>query len=176
MKLPDHWLSPRDWLRRLPSLLLQLLLLLGLVWGAEWVLTRDAATGPAPLFSATTVEGERFALADLQGEPALLHFWASWCPICRFEQGSIAWLAKQGGVMSIAMESGDRHAVATYLAEQQITLPTVVDERGEIARSYGVRGVPASFILNPTGEVVFVTRGYTTALGLTLRLWLARWL
>ncbi len=33
----------------------------------------------APAFSLKTVDGNEISLSDLQGRPALLIFWASWC-------------------------------------------------------------------------------------------------
>jgi len=47
------------------------------------------------------------------------------------------------------------------------------DPDGVIATRWGVRAVPASFIVDGAGQIRFVEIGYTTGIGLRLRLWLA---
>jgi peroxiredoxin len=59
------------------------------------------------------------------------------------------------------------------MSDKQLTFPVMLDSSGELARSFGVKGVPTSFILAPDGEISFVETGYSTELGLRLRLWLS---
>jgi alkyl hydroperoxide reductase subunit AhpC len=47
------------------------------------------------------------------------------------------------------------------------------DEDGWISEKWGVHAVPASFIIDRTGRIRFVEVGYTTEIGLRLRLWWA---
>ena len=49
----------------------------------------------------------------------------------------------------------------------------VNDPDGRLAGAWGVHAVPATFIVDTNGEIRFVEVGYTTGLGLRLRLWLA---
>jgi thiol-disulfide isomerase/thioredoxin len=104
----------------------------------------------------------------------LVHFWASWCPVCRAEQSSIAAIAQDNqNVITIAMQSGTPEQVAAYMREQGIAFPVLNDPDGHIARAWGVHAVPVSFIIAPDGEIRFVEVGYTTQIGLRLRMWLA---
>ncbi|TAJ79338.1 MAG: protein disulfide oxidoreductase [Gallionellaceae bacterium] len=110
-----------------------------------------------------------------QGHPALVHFWATWCPVCRAEQGSIDAIAKDyPNTVTIAMRSGDLAAVGKFMREQSLDFPVIGDPEGTISQAWGVHAVPASFIVDSTGQIRFVEVGYTTELGLRLRLWLAR--
>jgi alkyl hydroperoxide reductase subunit AhpC len=59
------------------------------------------------------------------------------------------------------------------MLENQLTFPVMLDNNGELAQTFGLKGVPASFILSPNGEIKFVETGYSTELGLRLRLWLS---
>lgn len=161
------------WRKKLPTLLLELLVFVVLLLALEAFLTRDAVSGKAPYFTAETVQGTAFDLRQLRGEPALIHFWATWCPVCELEQGTIDSLARDYPFISVAMQSGTSAEVVDYLKGQGVDYPVVNDPDGLMARRYGVSGVPASFILDANGEVRFVTRGYTSGLGLRLRLWLA---
>lgn len=159
--------------KRLPKLLLELVVLLVIVFAVEAYLTRDAVSGKAPAISATMIDGQPFTLDSLRGEPAVVYFWATWCPVCNLEQGMVDSLAKDYPVITIAMQSGEGREVVDYLKEKGVNYPVVNDPHGEIAHRYGVSGVPASFVLDDKGEVRFVTRGYTSGLGIRVRLWLA---
>jgi alkyl hydroperoxide reductase subunit AhpC len=50
---------------------------------------------------------------------------------------------------------------------------TIVDNDGELARQYGVIGVPTSYILDSEGSIRFSEVGMSSAWGLRFRLWLA---
>lgn len=160
----------------LPKLLLDVAVFLVLLLALEAFLTRNAVSGLAPEFSAQTVQQTQFDLLSLRGRPAMIHFWATWCPICNVEQGSIDAIADDYPFISVAMQSGTGDEVLGYMKEKGVDYPVVNDPQGALARRYGVSGVPASFILDADGRVRFVTRGYTSALGLRARLWLASWL
>ena len=161
--------NKRHWLRWL--LEFALLVLVFLVVQA-W-LTRDAPRGAAPEISGALLDGSPITLSSLQGEPVLLHFWASWCPICGLEQGSIDAIAQQHRVLTIAIDEGPAKAVSAYLREAGVDYPVLHDPTNDIARDYAIRGVPTSFILDPGGHIRFVEQGYTTGVGLRLRLWWA---
>jgi peroxiredoxin len=163
------WLTPRRLLRFGG----ELVLLLALLLAVEAFLTRDAARGPAPALTATLSDGRTFDLAQLRGAPALVYFWGSWCPVCRAEQGTMDALVRDVPLLTVALQSGTSPEVNHYLAQHGLHWPTVADEQGDIARQWGVSGVPAMFVLDGAGEIRFVTRGYTTGWGLRLRLWWA---
>lgn len=163
------WLTPRRLLRLGGELLLLLILLLSI----EAYLTRDAARGPAPALVTTLTDGRAVDLAQLRGAPVLVYFWGSWCPVCRAGQGTIDSLAQDVPLLTVAMQSGTAEEVNQYLAQHGLRWVTVADEYGDIARQWGVTGVPAVFVIDGDGAIRFVTRGYTTGWGLRLRLWWA---
>lgn len=135
---------------------------------------RDMVSGIAPALHGVTLVGKSYNLPSHRAQPVLVHFWATWCPICRTEQGSIASLAHDDpNVVTIAMQSGKPEEVARYMSEQHIDFPVVNDADGRISSAWGVHAVPASFIITPDGNIRFVEVGYTTGLGLRFRLWLA---
>jgi len=159
--------------KRLPSLLLELALLVVFIIALEAFLTRDTVSGSAPSFEGVTLGGEPFTLSELQGKPAVVHFWATWCPVCNLEHGMIDSLARDYAVITVAMQSGEGREVLAALQAEGVDYPVINDPQGALARLYGVSGVPASFVLDGSGDVRFVTRGYTSGLGMRLRLWWA---
>ena len=56
---------------------------------------------------------------------------------------------------------------------EKLSFAVINDENGALSRSYNIRGVPVSFIVNKDNKIKFVEVGYTTELGLRSRLWWA---
>ena len=138
---------------------------------------RDTARGPAPDFAGQRVDGTPFDLAGWRaqhpGQPVLLYFWAEWCPVCRTTAGTVTAIAEDWPVTTIAMQSGTVGEVAAHMAARGYAWPTLADARGEITKRYGFAGVPAFAVIDPAGEIRFVAMGWTSEIGLRLRLWWA---
>jgi len=140
---------------------------------------RDAIQGAAPSIEAPLVTGGTGSLARLRGRPVAIHFWASWCGVCRAMKGNVVRLAEEhpDQVITVAVGSGDGDAIRAYLREQglldpsgQAAFPVVADPRGRLARAYGVQAYPTTFFLDPEGNVRTVEVGYTSSVGLSARL------
>ena len=150
------------------------LLLVILVAGIRWWQHRDMVNGAAPALQGVTLAGQPYRLAAHTGKPVLVHFWATWCPICRAEQGSIDAIAHDNpNVITVAMQSGTAAEITRHMHEQGIAFSVLNDQDGSLSAAWGVHAVPASFIISPDGQVRFIEVGYTTGIGLRLRLWLA---
>ena len=147
-------------------------LLLAVFAVVQWWQARNLVKGPAPPLVGQLIDGSRYRLIPAEG-PVLVHFWASWCPICRLEQDSIAGIAEDRPVMTVATTSGSAKELMAYLSEQGLEMPVLMDQDGGIARSWGVSGVPATFVVDTDGNISHAGMGYATELGLRLRLWLA---
>ena len=131
------------------------------------------ASGPVPGFQAQTLDGQQFDTAKQRKGPLLIHFWASWCPICHLEQDSIQAISQDYPVIGIAMNSGEAGEVMRFLRQQGLSFPVINDPEGDLAKQFGVTGVPVSFVVDAHNQIRFVERGYTTEWGLRLRLWLS---
>jgi thiol-disulfide isomerase/thioredoxin len=153
------------------------LLFIVIVAGVQLWQTRNAPRGPAPEFSGHLVDGQSFDLAAWRavhaGRPVLLYFWAEWCPICKTTAGNVTNVSADWPVTSIAIQSGPAEQVAGVMAAKGYRWPTLPDPAAAILRQFGLAGTPAFVVINPAGDVRFVSLGYTSELGLRLRLWWA---
>lgn len=171
MRLSDLSPTQRKWLRRAIELLVIIIVIMGV---RAWQ-QRDVVSGPAPALQGVLLDKRPFVLPARPEKPVLVHFWATWCPICRTEQGSIEALAgDRYNVVTVAMQSGEAESVRKFMAEQKLGFPVINDPDGMISAEWGVHAVPASFIIDTDGKIRFVEIGYTTEIGLRLRLWLAQ--
>ncbi len=161
--------KPKSWRRRVVEALVIVTVIVGI---RAWQ-QRDIVSGPAPSLTGTLLNGQPFTLSNRPAQPVLVHFWATWCPVCRTEQGTINSIAHDSpNVITVAMQSGGRDEVEKYLRQQGLNFPVLNDPDGRIAAAWGVHAVPASFIIDPDGQIRFVEIGYTTEIGLRLRMWL----
>jgi thiol-disulfide isomerase/thioredoxin len=159
----------KRWQKRLFTLLLFLLVYFAI---RSYQLS-GYTEGQAPLFSAISIENRIINLHDYRGKPVLIYFWATWCPVCKMERSTIEGLAEDYAVITVASWSDDVEAVHAYFDSPGLRNTTILDLSGQLAGRYGVTGVPSFFILDKNGEIRFTERGYTTSIGLRLRMLLA---
>lgn len=116
-----------------------------------------------PPFTGQTATGEEVSLAALQGRVVLVNFWASWCAECRPEMPMFERLhrdfATQGlTVLGINFRE-DMPRIQGYAKELNLTFPLLLDPGGEIFRSYGVIGLPTTFLVGRDGRPVAMAIG-----------------
>jgi peroxiredoxin len=161
----------RRWVRWLLELGAFIIIITGIRVWQHW----GMVDGVAPDFKLTALNGGAVNLADYQGKPLVLHFWAEWCPMCEMEQGSITSLSEENQVVTVAFQSGSDENIQHYMEGKGISdWVTVNDADGKLAAQYGVHGVPTTYILDADGNIRFSEVGLTSGWGLRIRLWLTR--
>jgi peroxiredoxin len=156
----------KRWLR-------DILVVVAVVAAVQWWQGRDLTRGDAPPLAGHLLDGRLASLGDYRGEPVLVHFWATWCPICRLEEDAIDAIARDHAVLTVATSSGTPEELAAYLGERDLSFAVLPDEDGSLARLWGVSGVPATFVVDGAGRIAHATVGYSTGWGLRARLWWA---
>ena len=152
---------------------LEVLVVLVVFFAIKTYMQHDLAQGIAPPLQGTLIDGQTVNLQSLRGKPVLVYFWATWCPVCKMQNGSVDSISEDHTVVTVAMNSGSDLEIEAFLEEKQLDFPVIADDSGVITERFGVSGVPTSFILDPDGNIAFTEVGYTTEWGLRLRLWMA---
>lgn len=168
--------SLRRWLR----LLVQLLLLVGVFlvvsrWQTRHHLPRKAS--PAPDFTLTDLEGNPVRLSDFRGKTVLLHFWATWCGVCRHEVGALNALAKSLGddevLLSVVANGRDRDAIARFVAERGVRYPVLLGNEA-VLEAYRVTMFPTNYFLDREGRITSSTVGMSSRWSLKARMGCSR--
>ena len=115
------------------------------------------AGNPAPDFTLTDIEGRTWTLSQLKGQVVFLNFWATWCPPCVSEMPSMQNLYNtlpQDQFKMLAVLYNDEASNARSFAKKlDITLPILIDEGNRVGMSYGLTGVPETFLLDKDGII-----------------------
>ena len=159
--------------KRYQRWLIEILVFILVFAAARLWMMRGTASGVAPQLQGYTLEGNYFDLYKDSRRPILVYFWASWCPVCKLQQDKINAIASDYPVITIAMQSEDNAAMKKFMLEQKLSFAVINDQPGVLANRYGIRGVPAAFIIDADNNIAFAESGYTTESGLRFRLWMA---
>jgi thiol-disulfide isomerase/thioredoxin len=158
------------------SRLAEVALALALVFGMGLWQTRGHLRGVAPDGPLQALDGGPVALSSLRGKPVLLAFWAPWCGVCKAESQNLSWVRSLVGdraqVVTVAAAYHDVAQVRAYLRDRGADYPVLLGGDAWTAQ-FGVSAFPSVYFLDAQGAVRSSSVGYTTTLGLLLRLWLA---
>ena len=125
---------------------------------AATVSTLSPAGGEAaPALVLKDVSGAVHDLARHRGKVVLVNFWATWCEPCREEMPSIQRLkarleGKPFVVLAVNVDEPDAR-VRRFIDETRFDLPVVMDPNKTATRGWGVRILPATFIVGPDGRI-----------------------
>lgn len=115
----------------------------------------------APAFSAPNPEGKTVSLKESLGKVTIVDFWASWCSPCRAENPNVVALynefhAKGLNIIGVSLDK-DAAKWKEAIAKDKLTWTQVSNLKyweDPIAKLYNVKSIPATFILDATGNIV----------------------
>jgi len=120
---------------------------------------RSETSEIATNFTLLDLEHKEFSLSDLKGKPVILFFWTSWCPYCRRELrllNSLKGEFLQDGVELVAINVEESvYKVQKFMGNYPFSYRILLDRDAEVARAFGILGVPTYILINKQGRIVF---------------------
>lgn len=123
----------------------------------------------APDFTVTDRQGNTVSLAEFQGTPVVLNFWASWCGPCQSEMPEFDRLSGEleGEVAFLMVNLTDgfqetQELATAFVDELGYTFPVYFDLEQEGATAYGVTSIPTTYFIDREGYAVSRALGALT--------------
>ncbi len=138
-------------------------MLLQRFWDFTWC-EHGGLHQPAPGFSLPETYGGRVDLESYRGRPVLLVFWTTSCPICQRELpllNQLAWEFRSKGIAVLPIHLGGEAEASDYMSANNLSLASLFDADGAVARAYHVGGVPKLVLIGSNGKVLRSTSGWT---------------
>ncbi|MBI4684052.1 MAG: TlpA family protein disulfide reductase [Nitrospirae bacterium] len=112
---------------------------------------------PAPKIEVSdALNGKELSQSEFKNKVVFVNFWASWCDPCREEMPSIERLAQHFKnnqdfqILTILFRDDPKNGIS-FLNQNGLDLPLMIDKGGETAKSYGLTGVPETYIIDKKG-------------------------
>jgi len=164
--------------KKLLSITSQVLLFIAIFYAVtQWQQMDMLETGnqnPAPSFSLVNMQGDLVKFdPKMQTKKTLIYFFAPWCAVCHASIGNIESIKKsvkdQINFLIIALDWKNKQQVEVFLAQHELTIPVLLGTQSTLNK-FQIKGFPSYYVINDSGHLISRDLGYTTELGMRLRL------
>jgi len=172
------FLESKPWLKSVFSWAFQIALFVILyylvtLWQERGLLPSNGST-KAPDFSLVSTEGVRYSLNDLNAKNSVVYFFATWCGVCRLSMGNLQNLYEETdhqklSVVAIALDWESVEIVKKYKTTHDLTFPVLLGGPN-VSQAYLIKGFPTYYILDQQHKIAHVSMGYSSQLGMKLKL------
>jgi peroxiredoxin len=111
---------------------------------------------PAPNFEIPAITGGTVELADFEGQPVVLNFWATWCGPCVIEMPMLEQRYNQFSpeLNILAVNIGEPiQVVRKFINEQKYTFPILWDNKNAVQDLYLIDAYPTSLFIDKDGII-----------------------
>lgn len=149
--------------------LVNLVLVLAAVGALAFVVINPGGSADEPTvdlgrFSFATMEGGETSLADFEGSPLVLNYFAAWCSPCRAEMPAFEAVsqevASEGVIFLGISRDNDTNSWKSFVAETGVTYQTVFEGAGVgTFEELGAFGMPTTVFITSEGDVAEMFSG-----------------
>lgn len=118
---------------------------------------QDNPKSIAPDFELNSSDGSIVKLSELRDKNVILNFWATWCGYCILEMPDLQKLqdAHADDLLILTINVGEsKEEVKKFMEDNNLNLSVVLDEKMDVANTYGIRSFPTTIAINKKGEAV----------------------
>jgi peroxiredoxin len=130
-----------------------------------------------PNFTLMSVDGSEVSLDSLHGKRVVLHFWATWCGVCRQEFGALdavrRGLGPDEALVTIVADGEDRERIRKFVATEHLLYPVLLGSE-DVVHAFHVSAFPTNYFLDKAGRITGHTVGMSTRVSVAARLALSR--
>lgn len=125
----------------------------------------SAPSKAAPSWELKNLDGKTVKSSDFDGKVVILDFWATWCPPCKAEIPGFVELQKQYGdkglvVIGVSLDEQGPAVVKPFMKQFEMNYPVVMGDAKIVQDFGGIEGLPTTFIIDRTGNIVASHVGY----------------
>ena len=160
---------PKRPAKLIATLGIQILIFVAVLFAFErWLLSTNdraelSAAQLAPIIAQLAPdELERFEA----GEPLLVYIWATWCSVCSISSANVSDYGRDYLSTTVAVQSGSDREIQDFIVRKGYNFVAYNDREGRWFKSVGASVTPTYLWINYPGEILYLSRGYTSSLGL----------
>ena len=111
----------------------------------------------APAFTITNLDGKEVSLEDYKDDVVILTFWATWCGACHKQVPALREIHKNYSgkgvtILAVSLDFDNEKRVREFVKEEKIDYPILLGTL-KLAERYGIRGIPATWIIDKQGRL-----------------------
>ncbi len=130
-----------------------------------------AAMPEKPALHVTTLDGKTFDLAAQRGHWVIINYWATWCVPCIKEMPDISrFVASHQNVRAIglAFEDSGKADIEAFMRKHPVVYPIAQVMLDKPVKDFDPpRGLPTTWVIDPSGKVAKRFIGPVNAVSLT---------
>jgi thiol-disulfide isomerase/thioredoxin len=168
----------KDKIKKIILWLNQILVFIGIFLVITWWQQKDmlntGSDNPAPSFQLVSMNNQlvKFSPSELQSK-ALIYFFAPWCGVCHASIDNIEAIKQStNGEIEfyiVALDWKSKQEISEFLSKHELTIPVLLGT-STTTNAFKINGFPSYYVIGQDGSIQYKDMGYTTELGMRVRL------